>query len=228
MTTATKERPILFTPAMAQAIAEGRKTQTRRVVKLRDKTGTYSAFGDDGWPESMDEYGDWHKDRCPYGVPGDRLWVREKWRPFWHPDLWCSIQYAADSSYRKPEFAEESRGHRFADLCELSGDNAEPWHSPIHMWREMSRIALEIVSVRVERVESITIEDAIAEGGLYMPNRPTYEAECAEAFARGELKPPIGDNPRERFLRLFYDINKRAPEGSNPWVWVVEFRKVDP
>lgn len=69
-----KERPILFSGPMARAILEGRKTQTRRIVKLRDPSETYSTHDDNGWPTTADEYGIWHKDRCPYGAPGDRLW----------------------------------------------------------------------------------------------------------------------------------------------------------
>jgi hypothetical protein len=161
---------------MVRAILEGRKTQTRRIVKPKPvgeqrvieglghvTVGMYPS--DDGrvWYVA-DCVNHGVEVRCPFGSPGDRMWVKEKWRPVWHDDLYCTVQYAADSSYRKPDFSEEDRGLRFSDLCEQSGDNAEPWHPSIYMWREMSRLTLEVTGVRVERLQAISEADAIAEG----------------------------------------------------------------
>jgi len=180
-----KERPILFSAPMVRAILEGRKTQTRRVVAsqmaiedIERMAICHPILGD------AKRVGSMKVDRemvgcmcggeltetdivrlwCRHGVPGDRLWVKEKWRPAWHPEMFCSVQYAADSSYHKPTITDETRGHRFADACEQSGDHAEPWHPSIHMWREFSRITLEVVSVRVQRLQEISEEDAVAEG----------------------------------------------------------------
>ncbi len=219
-----KERPILFSGPMVRAILEGRKTQTRRIAKgvhvitCDDKSGATDA-------------------RCPYGVPGDLLWVKETWRPFWHPDLYCSVQYAADSSYRKPDFSDEDRGHRFADLCDRSGDNAEPWHPSIHMWRELSRLTLEVVSVRVERLQDISEADAIAEGVQ------THAQRYADEYAKEGTKPPekvggmvpwyrydgepcAATSARHSYQTLWDSINGKGSWNANPWVWVVEFRRV--
>ncbi len=176
-----KHRPIPFTGEMVRAILAGRKSQTRRLVKpIRMHADHGKPVWDRAWNDpshapnpclkvTFDGCG--HKDMetthrhfCPFGSPGDRLWVKEKWRPAFHHDLYCTVQYAADSSYRKPDFDDEDRGLRFADMCDVSGDNAEPWHSPMFMWREMSRITLEVTGVRVERLQDISEADCAAEG----------------------------------------------------------------
>lgn len=223
-----RERPILFTPQMAALVHAGRKTQTRRVMKPQP---FQSEHDDERWLMSRGRcsYDSNDRiervveggavvsernyrlpvetaflDRCPYGVPGDRLYVRESTVVI--PTGPTLVGYVADGCKKTESYERVRPG--------------------IHMPRAWCRSVLEVVSVRVERVESITESDAIDEGGLYMPNRPGYDDECAAAKARGELRPPLGDSPRTRFLRLFYDINERAPKGSNPWVWVIEFRKV--
>ena len=216
-----KERPILFSAPMVRAILEGRKTQTRRVVKpqpvidrasgsvvVENRTVGMRSYLY-SWPIGAEPNDMFINERCPYGVPGDRLWVKETWRPFWHPELYCSVQYAADSSYRKPDFSDEDRGHRFADLCDRSGDNAEPWHPSIHMWRELSRLTLEVVSVRVERLQDINEEGAKAEG--------------AEQLHVGEIQ---SGSYRDGFQDLWESINGAESWDVNPWVWVVEFRRV--
>ena len=181
-----KERPILFSGEMVRAILEGRKTQTRRIVK-------------DGTPD------DWNA--CPYGVIGDRLWVRETWR------LWdvlenyvggqntATVQYKAGplGSDRVLTVSDEQRGN----LSNLENDR---WRPSIFMPRWASRITLEITGVRVERLQEITEKDALAEGVGYAITR--------------DCKVP-------QFARLWDQINgKHAPWESNPWVWVVEFKRV--
>ena len=191
-----KDRPILFSAPMVRAILEGRKTQTRRVVKNAHVITCDDRFG------ATDA-------RCPYGVPGDRLWVKEKWRPAWHPEMFCSVQYASDSSYRKPTINDETRGHRFADMCEQSGDNAEPWHPSIHMWREFSRLTLEVVAVRVERLQVIGLADCAAEGAP-----PTHPADN------------VWDST-ETYRKLWESINGVGSWDANPWVWVIEFKRIE-
>lgn len=160
----SKPRGIVLPPATALAL-HGGATQFRMPVKPQpdeslsademrcrmyaptkiDRNGEEypgpDVFGfagsEQGWP-------------CPY-PPGTLVFVKEKWRPFWHPELFCSINYAADSSYKKPKISNEDRGFRFADMCERSGDNAEPWHSPMHMWPEFARTWLTVQGVTVER-----------------------------------------------------------------------------
>lgn len=213
-----KERPILFSGPMVRAIREGRKTQTRRVVKPQPPDFVKAAC----W-SGHDRLWNFTNGRtvglrnapakCPYGMPGDRLWVKETWRPAWHPELFCSVQYAADSTYRKPEIHSEERGHRFAYLCEVSGDNAEPWHPSIHMWREFSRITLEIVGVRVEQLNAISEADARAEGV-----EETFDTAggCHERTTA-----------KENYAALWNDINGPGSWAANPWVWVLDFKRVE-
>jgi hypothetical protein len=143
-----KERPILFSGPMVQAILDGRKTQTRRVVKPQpeywEQTGGYHYPLDKkpyrgapvGRVRSIDEY------RCPYGQPGDRLWVRETWH-----------QYAGGEVIYRADYGPESYQA-----------GAKGWRPSIFMPRWASRITLEITGVRVERVQDISADDARAEG----------------------------------------------------------------
>ena len=144
---AVKERPILFSGAMVRAILEGRKTQTRRVVK--PTSGPHSIEKTICTPGSLAAF---IRHRCPYGQPGDRLWVREAW---WkRPD--GSISYRADGN----DFVAGGR----------------PRYSPsIHMPRWASRITLRLTDVRVERVQDISVSDCIAEG-LGYPTDDRYAA----------------------------------------------------
>lgn len=189
-----KERPILFNAAMVRAILDGRKTQTRRVVKHHpsdDGNMCLVDHGDGWWPYRSDDSespvvngGDEIPYSCPYGQPGDRLWVRETWAKVSgdreEPD---AIAYRADSE-----------------------NQAEVWTPSIHMPRWASRITLEVVSVRVERLQDISRGDAMAEGCPF-PN-------MAE-----------GDDPRKWYADLWEQINGPGSWAENPWVWVVEFRR---
>ena len=223
-----KERPILFSGEMVRAILDGRKTQTRRVVKPDpDATWGYLA-GDDadgppalewahvtdgslghsgsGWYSTLSEYpdeGSFHF-RCPYGAPGDQLWVRETWR---------DGQYAIGKEWDP----DERVGYR----ASFVGDPALKWKPSIHMPRWASRLTLEVVSVRVERLQDITEADALAEGiqdgGCNNCGESSYPNPCGCA------------NPEplyvDAFAWLWNSINgKRAPWVLNPWVWVVTFK----
>lgn len=131
-----KERPILFSGPMVRAILDGRKTMTRRVIKnVPEILMTGKAI-----PELMGAYKKAWVTTCPYGQPGDRLWVREKWACL-DPTKRTRVLYAVDR-----------------------GPKDYLWHSPIFMPRWASRLTREITAVRVERVQDITEEDAWAEG----------------------------------------------------------------
>ncbi|MBX3173294.1 MAG: hypothetical protein KF709_02725 [Gemmatimonadaceae bacterium] len=257
-----RERPILFSGPMVRAILEGRKTQTRRAVKLpahiqrdgllamtweaRDASLRAQGVSDDARPylvgprwEGERLFGNLRGDlgfgtvACPYGEPGDRLWVREKWtaefvwpdeggdvfRPrhempaaFRSPAACKSVLYAADLVECHPAvnglagipFAEQPSAEDWADVR---------WAPSIHMPRWASRLTLELTGVRVERVEAISRSDALAEG---FAGEPSHTLEGAWL-----------ETPEAQFLRTFYDLNQRARRGSNPWVWVIEFARVD-
>lgn len=188
-----KERPILFSTPMVRAIVEGRKTVTRRVAKL--------PHGSEVWAERARK----PEQICPYGVPGDRLWVRETWALL------------------------TGNGHRY--VYRADGDDPRTgwedvpaerrprmvWRPSIHMPRAVSRITLEVVSVRVERLHDITEEDARAEGIMTgVPLNATINGEPGTVWVF---------DPVKAFQMLWDEINgKRAPWLTNPWVWRVDFR----
>jgi hypothetical protein len=146
-----KERPILFSGPMVRAILEGRKTQTRRVVGPKWNANVVDAriftpgIGVFGCDASVG-YGD--RVQCPYGVPGDRMWVRETWAP--HDDLAASSKDVGMIYYRADDENYYSTDGR--------------WRPSIHMPRWASRITLEITDVRVQRLQEIDYLDAMAEG----------------------------------------------------------------
>lgn len=218
-----RERPILFSGPMVRAILSGQKTQTRRAVKPQPPAGypvaLCDAHGICAWGEDGTENGDWWPDdaaRCPYGQPGDRLWVRETWCP-----LRSSDYAAAPRSAPLPEDRAKVTIAYQADHIDPRGD-AGPleWRSPLFLPRWASRLTLEIEAVRVERLQEISHDDAAAEG-MYTGAWRSEEGP----------KPPSGQMHSyavERFRRVWDAINgKRAPWASNPWVWVVTFRSVE-
>lgn len=195
------DRPILFSGPMIRAILAGQKTQTRRVVKLvgpdaieeRDDGSLWPycvtwAHGDDGEP--------WYA--CPYGEPGDRLWVRETWAQEDARDLGLG---ASQTLYR-------------ATASDAEAALVQRWRPSIHMPRWASRLTLEVTSVRVERLQDITEDDARAEGAA---------AEPSEALADS----PVGLSAREAFADLWASINGPASWAANPWVWVVGFKRIE-
>lgn len=193
-----KERPILFSGAMVRAILDGRKTQTRRVVKAPQWV---AAEGRDlDWssarPEIIDDQPLLFVSQvrkpapialaCPYGQPGDQLWVRETFA------VWGQFRNGPGYCYR------------------ADGDQSGvSWRSSIHMPRAASRITLEVTGVRCERVQDISEADAIDEG-MQSPGIPAATTN------------------RAAFAQLWDSIN--APRGyswaDNPWVWVLEFKRI--
>jgi len=150
-----KERPILFNGEMVRAILDGRKTMTRRVVKgaghssVTRMLAPWRANGTIRTKEMCGhEAGPFHD--CPYGAPGDRLWVRETWMP------------ESEEGIRTGGVL-----YRATDRAEPDGDCPFRWRPSIHMPRLASRITLEITDVRVEKVRDITHADALAEGVAY-------------------------------------------------------------
>jgi hypothetical protein len=223
-----KERPILFSGSLVQAILAGHKTQTRRVMKTQP-TSPAAIFDVAGglpvwaiWPsEELDDAGHPkdHGIKCPYGRPGDRLWVREAWRlenDTGPNGLTVSKYVAADSQDHWRVAPNEF-------LQSYKGELRNRVNSPIHMPRWASRITLEITAVRVERLQAISEADAMAEGAKSFPNGGYVFN--GTGYDKAKL---CHSSPEIAFARAWDEINggKSHPWESNPWVWVVEFRKV--
>lgn len=239
MNSPVKERPILFSGPMVRAILEGRKTQTRRVVKrpFVGADGTPHAAWEAVFDKSPDGIKEWRWrikgaqnsaspiGSCPYGQPGDRLWVRETWQ-------------SNGLNWGKP-ISEMSGG--LGPVHYQATDKGEwktywgSWKPSIRMPRWASRILLEVVSVRVERLQDISAADAKAEGAKQWPELPIGRLStndwCMEQPAsRDEC---LG-NAQMAFANYFCKINGHPPKGqhdprpwnANPWVWVVEFKRV--
>ena len=206
-----KERPILFSAPMVRAILSGEKTQTRRVVKPQPKRTGDGVLMWDASHRGM-RFGSVGMDvppnlvaHCPYGAPGDRLWVRET---FGIDDEDGSVLYFAD-----PGTAQDAEHAR---AC----DDRYPRRRPsIHMPRWASRILLEIASVRVERLQDISEDDAQAEGIEYSERFEGYCIGLAEHFN--------SHDPRQSYFSLWEAINGAGSVAANPWVWVVEFKRVE-
>jgi hypothetical protein len=203
-----KERPILFSGPMVRALLDGRKTQTRRLVKCalswaqRFEPAPFKGYGvAPNWIQlTSDETAEAGAGACPYGRPGDRLWVKETF----------SAPGALGSDGRKI--------YR-ADL----GDTAkEPhglkWKPSIFCTRKASRITLEITGVRVERLLEISEADAKAEG-IFLNDRAWYAAD--NGIETQALFPSTA------YRILWESINGPSSWALNPWVWVVEFRRVE-
>lgn len=199
-----KERPILFSAPMVLAILAGTKTQTRRIVKPQGSTMDHPEILPDGktpgWRTNVRHaHGPSTICTSPYGVPGDRLWVRETVHRV--PPIYGekdSAVYAADGAYA---------------TLDRWGWKAQYLPS-IHMPRGLSRITLEVTGVRVERLQDISERDAKAEGCHPVP--------FCEMLRSGR-------EHAEKFASLWDSINAdRASWASNPWVWVVEFKRVKP
>lgn len=157
------ERPILFSSSMVRAILDGRKTVTRRIVhgqRAMSSTAVRFEFPGSraGWAANDAAVRDGWRDmlRCPYGAPGDRLWVRETWAPFRRYEPGLGVAYAA--SCDDGEFDYWTADGAIERL------KIKRWKPSIHMPRWASRITLIVIDVRVERLHDITEQDAIAEG----------------------------------------------------------------
>jgi hypothetical protein len=201
-----KERPILFSGAMVRALLDGRKTQTRRIVKHQpvygDVAGTFASWmfkkrkANGYWlyPNAKSTV----LSECPYGEQGDRLWVRETFFP-------CPESHGGGWHYKATE------QNDFMPTM--------PWKPSIHMPRVASRITLEITGVRVERLQGISETDSLSEG---------IEA-SSEGFGIDSGRHFHAASGRQSYASLWDSLNAARGYGwdENPWVWVVEFRKID-
>jgi len=198
-----KVRPIIFSGDMVNAILAGNKTQTRRVIKPQP------------WliDPAEKEYHKWecydgknyYLIECPYGQPGDRLWVRETWGLY--------NTEPKDGPEKAMIFYKASDGENHELRYQL-------WRSPIFMPRWASRITLEIESVRVERLQEISTDDCIDEG---------IEDEFCIVANVPITKDLVADIARDRFRELWDSINAKSGYGwdTNCWVWVIGFKKLE-
>lgn len=207
----TKERPILFSAPMVRAILEGRKTQTRRVVKRpkqcpENYTLAPAEIIDPGvtwWQSPTPRVG--RSQECPYGKPCDRLWVRETFAHGRIDKLPHPCKYRAD--------------HPEADT--VPGQFGRAWTPSIHMPRWASRIDLLITGVRVEKLQDISEADAVAEGIEQDPETSAFKCYIGDKQTHWFC-------PRESFRTLWQSINGHAAWNENPWLWVVEFERTKP
>ncbi|HCW1044313.1 TPA: hypothetical protein OW455_005383 [Pseudomonas aeruginosa] len=206
-----KERPILFTGPMVRAILEGRKTVTRRVMK--PQPDFLGSMVDPNTPFKTLDAGLHARITCPYGEPGDRLWVREAWAA----DAQVDAIAPSDLSQGEPIWYPADLSVRQTGCSMISKGRVRP---SIHMPRWASRILLEITAVRVERLQDISEEQALAEGVRGEPCDHARQA-CADIGC-------WGDTAKGAFGFLWESLNGEGSWAANPWVWVVEFKRVTP
>ncbi|HEX3156773.1 MAG TPA: hypothetical protein VHV32_19245 [Candidatus Angelobacter sp.] len=240
-----QEKPILFSGPMVRAILDGRKTQSRRVVKPQPGPCDHKLneeYEGHAIPTEffMMDAGDWacrtcgngvrltRNDAvgiiCPYGRPGGNIWVREAWQ-----------YYGGDEYlYQKSRQSVAYKATWDSDKCLWKEGTAEPttfdywpetWRPSIHMPRWASRITLELTKVRVERVQEISEEESIAEGVK------AFDGSAKGCFAVLGTTAISGTTAKECYQRLWDSINLKREGGkyswaANPFVWAIEFRRV--
>ena len=214
-----KERGMIFNGEMVRALLDDRKTQTRRPIKWKQTRFTEIGEREDGskwpWSEDAEHACDfWHP--CPFGAVGDRIWVRETWN-----------KYGGLLTYRAD--------HDWIDDMRKETVCTAKWVPSIHMPRWASRILLEITDVRVERLNAISEEDAIAEGmqGVICPcckgdseySTSQYDAETLAVV--DEIPCRACESNRSRFFTLWDSIYGYGQHCTGEWVWVIEFKRVE-
>lgn len=219
------ERGMIFNAEMVRAILDGRKTQTRRPIKWRQTRATEIAEREDGskWPWSEDaenvcDY--WHP--CPFGAVGDRIWVRETWQVIHdyidENGIVDERRFARSIPRQRGNYWHPVYEEHFGN--ESREDRGFPWRPSIHMPRWASRITLEITDVRVERLNSISEEDARAEGII--------DGGCVNC---GESEPCGCAHPQpdatDAFAYLWQSIYGQENWNANPFVWVIQFERVE-
>jgi hypothetical protein len=230
-----KERPILFSAPMVRALLEGRKTQTRRVIKPQPKIDESGNFCWNGWNYGQNFDGPLiqaiaspipssrtKRVLCPYGKPGDRLWVRETWALTGR----CADARVAD--YQIPEVSLIDNLIFFAD-ADAYDVSTQSWRASIHMPRWASRINLEITGIRVERLTDISEEGAMAEGAKKFDDLPSIHPYGQDS--RWSMEAPTSTDEclgsaRMAFANFWIKINGEESWSATPWVWVIELKRI--
>jgi len=192
------ERGMIFNAEMVRAILDGRKTQTRRVVKPQPDEDGLAKVTNGPWVDTSERVY-----RCPYGVVGDRIWVREAFRV-----MGCATDVAR-LMYKASERNSFTESTRTVPVASCTKQPSQKWTPSIHMPRWASRITLEITNVRVERLQAITLGDICKEigCGLYDFRPATYGFQVWE--------------------ELWESIYGAESWQANPWVWVIKFKRVE-
>lgn len=232
-----KERPILMSAPMVNAILEGRKTQTRRIVKSKSDLNHYNKV----FVLSRDEYNNdvasEFKEKvvakkpmalffrnfinnldieCPYGNIGDRLWVRETFFEVYNDRFQPTGKYCYAATHQGYVSVLDYDG---SIKINKDGSDASPWKPSIHMPRKASRIFLEITGICVERLQEISEDDAIAEGILFNGDYDLWWDYQREQW--------ICVDPIDSYKSLICKINGPDTWVKNPWVWVVKFKVIE-
>lgn len=220
-----KEKPILFSTPMVEALLAGRKTKTRRASnlgKVNESPDVWRYMGELSIPgeehsgiHGFETYDNYILDiECPYGKVGDVLWVRETWFP-------TRFDYKKLLSLGDKSHIKYKAGGNYCPKRDCVGRS---WKPSIHMPKEAARIFLEITDIRVERLQDISEEDAKAEGVLYY-------GEDSGDYKNYLYNDKHGDDwgvltAIESFQTLWQSINGIESWDLNPWVWVIEFMKI--
>ncbi|EPK0768465.1 hypothetical protein E6C29_26755 [Klebsiella pneumoniae] len=234
------ERGMIFNAEMVRALLDGRKTQTRRPIKWKQTRFTEIGEREDGskwpWSEDAEHACDfWHP--CPFGAVGDRIWVRETWGVVSHAfsDDGLMIDWVPDrpatAIHEMPFGNGYYSGYAIyaadGDFTWGDDDGYEDgrscWKPSIHMPKAASRILLEITDVRVERLNAISQEDAEAEG---IDMEALYDSQdCYDCIADHNMtgRPTVTG----AFKYLWESIYGEEGWKSNPWVWVIEFKRFE-
>ena len=220
-----KSRPILFSAPMVQAIMDGRKTQTRRVLKPQPEfKPPFWRWDGAGWPDKQSPMlvpGHSMYNGCPYGVPGDRLWVREEHYRYGH---WQAVDSVRTRTGRqKWAFVPDTSTVRFDAPAEFrkGRHHKDPatsaWHKRLarFMPRSLARIELEVTGLRVEFLQHISEEDAQAEGIPLTTAEHTFRKCFRDSAERSAER-------IKRFRELWVSINGQESWYRDPWVWVIE------
>ncbi|MEF3110375.1 hypothetical protein QFI91_14930 [Raoultella sp. WB_B2P2-3] len=220
------ERGMIFNGEMVRALLGGLKTQTRRIMKVQPESSEFGLryisessltkeLGMYFWSQS-DACGVKARSEpfsCPYGKPGDRIWVREAFRVHSRATDVATLVYKASArnSWTK-------QTHRVpVSVCNKPA-TPEKWTPSLHMPRWASRILLEITDVRVERLNTISESDAIAEG----PERYNDDGIIYFGpYGRGDCRPEVA------YRDLWLSIYGAESWQANPWVWVIEFKRIE-
>ncbi|CAH0316342.1 hypothetical protein SRABI89_05052 [Pseudomonas koreensis] len=216
-----KERPILFSAPMVRAILDGRKTVTRRPVK-----GSALKWLEEFAPEFVALSAN---ELCPFGQIGERLWVRETW--------YCDHFEVLKGPYLQPADMHDLDQSREDGELVYAADGLAPfeqeqptWKPSIHMPRWACRILLEITDVRVERLQDGEGETAFESRYVAEGINRIHQGDGEYAFHPFKSEPGPGSwtDPFEAWRELWVSVNGAGSWNANPWVWVVEFKRVQP